>query len=103
MTSKKQQEELPCHKKHPKDVVGFVGSIDELAHAIGNTTYDTAVVFLKKLADDYQRQGWADEARGRVELAKKLYATAEKLYEARDAMQKAWNICKPYMQEKKEK
>ncbi|MCF7798404.1 hypothetical protein K9M74_00720 [Candidatus Woesearchaeota archaeon] len=95
-------KEIPCHIKHPNHIKGFTGSIDELAYAIGNTTYDVSVDVLGKLADDYTRQADADKARGRVQLATQLYKTAEKLYEARDAMQQAWNICKPYMQVKKE-
>jgi len=94
----KKKTTIPCHVKHPKDVKGFSGSIDELAFAIGNTTYDTTVEFLGKLADDYKRQADADKNKGRIQLATQLYTTAEKLYEARDAMQKARDICKPYMQ-----
>jgi len=101
MAFEEKKEETPCHIKHPTYIVGYTGSIDELAQAIGNTTYDISVAFLEKLADDYHRQAQADEARGRVRLATQLYATAEKLYEAKSAMQKAWTICKPYMQEKK--
>ena len=98
---KKQKEpkkEMPCHVKHPKEIIGFKGTIDDLVFSIGNTTYDTTIVFLDKLSKEYTRQANADEARGRTQLAEQLYSTAQKLYEARDAMQKAWNICKPYMQ-----
>jgi len=83
--------------KHPRTVDGYNGSLEKLAEAIGNMTYDTTSVFIEKLADDLIRQGDADLARGRKKLASELYSAAQELYEARDAMDKAWKICEPYM------
>jgi hypothetical protein len=60
-------------------------------------TYDQTSLFIEKLADDITRQADADFARGRTKLSKKLYATAEELYKAKERMDKAWKICEPYM------
>lgn len=82
---------------HPKHVEGFTGSLDELARSIGNMTYDQTASVIEKLADDIKRQADADFIRGRHKLARELYATANKLYEAKDKMSAAWKICEPYM------
>lgn len=81
--------------KHPETVEGY--SLDELAIAIGNLQYDKTASFLEKLADDLKRQADADHSKGRVHLAKELYATAEKIYGAKEKMYAAWKICEPYM------
>ena len=82
---------------HPKHVEGFTGSLDELARSIGNMTYDQTATVIEKLADDITRQADADFLRGRHKLARELYATANKLYEAKEKMNTAWKICEPYM------
>ena len=61
--------------------------------------YDQTASFIEKLADDLKRQADADNARGRIKLAKELYAAAEKMYGARDKMHLAWKICEPYMKD----
>jgi len=84
---------------HPRIVEGYSGSLDQLAKSIGNMTYDQTATFIEKLADDLKRQADADLARGREKLAAGLYATAERLYEAKDKMILAYGICKPYMKD----
>ena len=84
--------------KHPLEIEGF-GSLDELAEEVGNLRYDKTRDFLSSLADDIKRQADADKGRGRLQLAEKLYQTAERLYSARDEMERAWKICEPYMKE----
>ncbi|MDP3990390.1 MAG: hypothetical protein Q8Q01_04250 [archaeon] len=83
--------------RHPRYVEGFEGSLEQLANAVGNMTYDQTASFIEKLADDIKRQADADSARGRIKLASELYATAERLYKAKETMVLAWEICKPYM------
>jgi hypothetical protein len=82
---------------HPREIKGF--SLEELAKSIGNLSYDQTALFIEKLADDIKSQADADSARGRKKLATELYATANELYSARDRMNVAWKICKPYMEE----
>lgn len=84
---------------HPKTVKDYNGTLEELAQAIGNMTYDQTAVFLEKLAADLKRQSDADAARGRPQLAAKLYGAAESLYAAREDMAAAWKICAPYMKD----
>ena len=85
--------------KHPRHVEGFEGSLDELAKSIGSMTYDQTSSFIEKLAEDIRGQADADLSRGRKKLASELYATANKLYSARDKMDLAWKICEPYMKD----
>jgi hypothetical protein len=85
--------------KHPRNIEGFEGSLDELAKSIGNMTYDQTSSFIEKLADDIKKQADVDLARGRKKLAFELYATANELYQARNRMDLAWKICKPYMKD----
>lgn len=85
--------------KHPQNVKGFEGSLEQLAKSVGNMTYDQTASFIEKLADDIKRQADADFERGRAKLASELYATANELYQAKDRMDLAWKICKPYMKD----
>lgn len=85
--------------KHPKTVEGYSGSLEQLAFAVGNMSYDQTASFIEKLADDLKRQANADEKRGRKRLASKLHAAANELYQARDEMLLTWKICEPYMKE----
>ena len=86
--------------KHPTHVEHYAGSLEELAKAIGNMTYDQTASFIEKLANDIHRQADADSKKGRIKLASELYLTADKLYQARTKMYDAWNICEPYMKDK---
>lgn len=83
--------------KHEIRVVNYPGSLDELAREIGSTRYDVVVSFLQYLGDDLMRQAESDRAKGRVILANKLELTAQEIYQARDQMNSAWNICKKHM------
>lgn len=86
--------------KHPKNIKGFNGSLEELAKSIGNMTYDQTALFIEKLADDIMGQSVADYNRGREKLSNELYHTANELYKARDKMRSSWKICEPYMNKK---
>ncbi len=46
--------------KHPKNVQGYAGSIEDLAKAIGNMTYDQTADFIEKLSKDIERQADGD-------------------------------------------
>ncbi|MEI7620725.1 MAG: hypothetical protein WCJ57_04125, partial [Candidatus Falkowbacteria bacterium] len=58
--------------KHPSEVAGYDGSLDQLAQAIGNMTYDQVALFLNLLSQDIKRQADADSDRGREKLSKAL-------------------------------
>ena len=83
--------------KHPKHVEGFEGTLDELAVAIGNMSYDQFAYLTNKLTEDLRRQADVDLSRGRKKLASQLYAAAESFDEARKQMDSVWKTCEPYM------
>ena len=83
--------------KHPNYVEGFSGSLEELAHAVGNMTYDQIALFIEKLAESLKRQADSDFARGRVKLASNMYQAVEYLLKAKERVDAAWDICFPYM------
>jgi len=85
--------------KHPRNVEGFEGSLEQLAKTVGDMAYDQTASFIEKLADDIKGQADNDKSKGRVKLASRLYAVAEQLYKARDEMELAWKICEHYMKD----
>ena len=85
------------YSKHPRDVKGFNGNLEELAQNIGNMQYDCTANFICALADDIRKQANADKNRGRLKLASRLYETSQELYKSSEAMQKVWKICERYM------
>lgn len=91
--------------KHPDHVIGYEGSLDELAQAIGNMSYDQVALFIAKLSDNFQQQGKADALRPsatdptktRQQLSANLLTAAEKLLEVKNQIDLAWKISKPHM------
>ncbi len=69
--------------KHPREVLGYKGTIDELAQDITNTSEEDLVKFLDKLGNDLLRQSNADRERGRKKLSTELYNAANCLYKVR--------------------
>ena len=84
--------------KHPVNIENYK-SLYELSRDIGKMRYDAAAKLLEELAKDLQKQGDADFKRERRILAERLYKTAFVLESAALKMRKAWEICRPYMQE----
>lgn len=85
------------NSRHPDRVVGYKGSLGQLARAIGNMKYDKVALFIGKFADDIKRQADADSARGRKKVPKDLSGAARNLNQARKKIESAWKTCKPYM------
>ena len=85
--------------KHPRYVEGYQGSLEELARAVGNMTYDQTAAFIEKLADDLKRQSVSDSNRGRNLLATKVRKATDELYKAAKGMDLAWKVCEPYMKD----
>jgi hypothetical protein len=84
--------------KHPRQVEGYDGSLEQLAAAVGHMTYDQTAEFIGALGRDLRRQGEADrDLRGRDKLANRLFATADLLEGAEGTMSEAWDICEPHM------
>lgn len=82
--------------KHPDHVVGWDGSIDDLAAAVGQMRYDHVAAFIGALADDLQRQGHHDHRAGRHLLAIRLAAAAGHLIAAERDVARAWNLSEPH-------
>ena len=85
--------------KHNRNIEGYAGSLEDLAKAVGNMTYDQTALFVEKLADDIKRQANADLGRGKIKLFTQLNYASRELYEARARIAEAWKICKPYMKD----
>lgn len=88
------------NNKHPKNVVGFSGSLQELAKAIGCMSYDKVAEVIKELSADIKEQANNDlTIRKREKLSQKLFEATQFLDEAEKAVNGAWKICKPFMKE----
>lgn len=85
--------------KHPTKVVGYEGSLFELAYDIGKMNYYQLANFLDYLGNDLKRQSDADKKRGRTQLSGKLELAVKKIYQARDKMISIAKLCEPYMEE----
>lgn len=74
----------------------YDGSLEELAKDIGAMSYDAISRFLGCLADDLKRQQGIDDSLGRKKLVKAEQELLENLYNAREKMDRIWEICKNY-------
>lgn len=86
--------------QHPDHVVGWNGSLEELAQAIGNMRYDKTAEFIELLARDVFVQSEADGQRNRPILAAQLEDVWDSLKMASGGLRIAWKICEPFMVEK---
>ena len=82
------------HHEKPKN---YPNSLQDLAEEIGDLRYDSLALFLDFLSEKMKKDAEKDLASNRVKLAKNLFATAEKLHEAKIEIDTAWEICEPYM------
>ena len=82
------------HKRHPLTVERYLGTLEELD--IGDMRYDKTAEEIILLAEKIKAD--ADSERGKHQLVDRLYAAAEKLFEAGEEMKGAWRICKHYME-----
>ncbi len=85
--------------KHPKEVVGFSGTLDDLVRAIGNMSYDQLALFFEKMSVDLKEQAMADIKRKRCLLASELLSASFSLTEASRRTEAAWKICEPFMKQ----
>ena len=83
--------------KHPDHVVGWNGSLEDLARSVGNMRYDKVAEFITLLIAEFSAQAEADLAKGRKDLRASLKALAETLGEAGVLTRRIWKVCKPYM------
>jgi hypothetical protein len=83
--------------RHPRVIAGWSGSLEDLAKAVGNMTYDQTANFIDHLSKDLRRQAEGDRGRGRPNLARNLDLAADSLFNAKILTGLAWEICVPYM------
>lgn len=84
--------------KHKKNIENYKGDLVSLSKELGDLRYDSLSDFLKELSAKLSKDAEADLKRNRVKLSKNLYEAASQVQEASKAIEKAWEICKPYME-----
>jgi len=90
--------------KHPKNVEGYTGTIQELVEEISRMDYSAQVEFLtyygqalkNQSEGDKNRVSLKDKSKNRIQLASKLEQTSQSIFLARDNMISVEKICKPY-------
>ena len=83
--------------KHETHLTTYKGSFEELAQELGDLTYDSLADFLSCLSEKLAKDAVADEGRNRVKLANCLRNASENLQVASSEIEKAWDICEPFM------
>ncbi|MCP4442968.1 MAG: hypothetical protein GY810_29020 [Aureispira sp.] len=84
---------------HTSEIKNYNGSTQELVEELGNLRYDALANILDLLAQKIEQDGQKDAERRRVKLASNLFAAAQNLNETKEAIEKAWDICEPYMKD----
>ncbi len=86
--------------KHPTQVEGWSGTLEDLAKAIGSMRYDKVAEFVGYFAKHAESEAKKDAADGKVKLSGKLFLASMNLYCAQEEYESAWKISEPYMKEK---
>jgi hypothetical protein len=82
---------------HQETVEKYSGTLAELAEDIGNLKYDALAEFLRLLSLKIEQDSVKDASRGRHKLAVSLQECAKSLGHSSAAIERAWQICEPYM------
>ena len=85
------------YPKHPDNVPGWGGTLEELAGAVENMRYDRAYDFVYHLTRAFRKRALRDRVTGKKKLADRLTDTANHLDEASCELFNAWIVCKPHM------
>jgi len=83
--------------KHPLDIPGWDGSLEELADAVENMRYDKAYAFVHHLSRAFRKRALRDRVSGKKMLAHNLSQAADHLDATSEAVFKSWVVCKPHM------
>jgi RecB family endonuclease NucS len=89
-------------KKHPVEIVGFDGSIEECASAIGKMRYDKVAEFFGHLEKELLRQAEGDKKRGRLLLSAYLTIATHLLEKSRKQLERIFSMCRPFMKDELE-
>jgi len=79
--------------KHTPRVKGTGLSNRVLAYKVGDLYYDDMAEFFKYLARKLSMDAFSDKAKGKVKLSNELFETSKAISEAKEHIQKAWEIC----------
>jgi hypothetical protein len=97
-TPKTQRTMSNC-SQHKKEVAG-ISDMKELAEMIGDLHYESLAQFIGELANKISLDAHKDEGSGKEMLSEQLYTVAGYLAKASIHSEFAWQISKPFMQEK---
>lgn len=86
----------PNCNKHKRNIDGY-DDIVKLANDVGDLHYESLKDFLYILTFKLKTDASNDKAAGRKELAKNLDKAGDYVFSAYRAMDRVWDICKPYM------
>ena len=86
--------------KHLRTVAG-VGDMKLLAEMVGDLHYATLEEFFTHLCDKLMQDSMKDNNAGREQLAEKLIEASCSISHAEHCIKQAWQISKPYMEDKK--
>ncbi len=89
---------MSSSEKHPdwKHVLAEY-SPATLAEVLGDLKYDQLAEFLGHLSTKIATDAEKDRLRGRTQLALALYRAANHIQSSSEAIDKAWDICEPFM------
>ncbi len=82
--------------KHPTKIA-YKGGLEKLVEDIGNLRYDTLAEFLELLQKKLDNDSKKDGERGRKALSLELSRAATFVMAAKESIDKAWVISKPFM------
>lgn len=83
--------------KHPTNIPGWEGNLDELAIAIENMRYDKTIEFVERLESAISYRAIMDKRAGRKKLASQLFLAQISLQSLQRNLRMAWALCKSHM------
>lgn len=83
--------------KHPTEVEGYDGLIEDLVADVHRMRYDVVAEFYGLCAADLRRQAEGDMGRARPQLAVLLGEAAAAAEEQQQLFERIYNLCKPHM------
>jgi hypothetical protein len=93
-------EERAYDSSHPVNILGWEGSLVDLAAAIENMRYDKVAELLGHLSKCFLDRSKRDRAAGKHQLANALYNCHTRSDVVRIYTEDAWDICEPHMRVK---
>jgi hypothetical protein len=68
----------------------------ELAEKIGDLYYDNLADLLEKLSKKLEKDGFADQKRGRTKLANSLFEASKHIQKAQREIEISWKVSEPH-------